>query len=246
MACVSRDKQPSPRSIQFRASRGLPYLRIEGRPNLLVSFISTFPATLFLVLAITAIALVTRAIGHAHFQNMLDALGFDLAALKHGRFYVLPLGPLIQDRPGLHWKVVLLIIVVACFVGPLEYLARPWRAAATYFLTDSVSTIGSTLLLWGLAALGSTRAHDYIHTPDLGSSSAAFGCAAAFAAMLPGRWRLAVTGGLAAYLLPSLIVVRHVFAVEHAIAALTGFALGLLWRRAASRQTEQRGAEGAP
>ena len=245
MACVSRNKQPSPRPIQLRPSRGLPYLRVEAQPNLPASFIRTFPVTLSLVLTITVIGVITGAIGHAHFQTVLDTLGFDLAALKHGRFYVLPLGPLVQDRPGLPWKVVLLIFVVAVFAGPLEYLARPWRTAITYFVTDFVSTVGSTLLLWGLAALGSARAHDYIHTPDLGSSSAAFGCAAAFAAMLPGRWRLAVTAGLVAYLLPALVIVRHVFAAEHAIAALAGFALGLMWRRAASRQVGQTGKEGA-
>lgn len=195
--------------------------------------IRTFPVSLSLLVTISIAGIAMGAIGHERFESVKEALGFDLQALKHGRLYVLPLGPLVQDRPGFPWKIVLLVLP---FTPTLEYLARSWRTAFTFFATDFISTVSATLLLWGLAGLGSPGAEQYIREPDLGSSSAAFGCAAAAAAMLPGRSRLAAAGLLAAYLVPSLYLVQHVYAVEHVISAVIGFGLGLLWHRGLRRQ----------
>ena len=186
-----------------------------------------FPVTLTVTTAIILIGISTGTIFRANHQSILDTVGFDLDALKSGRFWTMPAATLIQADPGIKWYAALLVLIL----GPLEYLAGSLRALVTFFLSDWVSTILTTLALWALATMGSATAERFVHRPDMGSSAASFGAAAAVAAMLPGWLGPAILGGLFVVLGASFAFQTLDLVIAHFFGAMIGVALGgLLWR----------------
>ncbi len=192
-----------------------------------------FSAAILAVL--TVVGLTVATVARTDFHQVPNTVGFDLEALKAGRLYLLFPGALVQDKPWFPWKILLLIAV---FVPPLELIAGARRTAVTFFVSDWLGTLLALPVLASASALGSARAAVYLHTPDVGSSSAAFGCIAAFAAGLPNSARILVISSLVAYLLPSLFLVKHVYTVEHLISVFVGFALGLFWARSPPAKAE--------
>ena len=186
-----------------------------------------FPVTLTLTTAIIVIGILTATVFRADHQSILDAVGFDLESLKSGRLWTMPAATLIQAQPGIKWHLALLVLVL----GPLEYLAGSLRTLVTFFLADWLSAPLTTLTLWALAAMGSDTAERLVHTPDMGSSAAAFGALAAAAVMLPAPMGSVACGGLSVFLGASFEFQELDVATAHLIAAVIGVALGLLWRR---------------
>lgn len=191
-----------------------------------------FPVTLALTTVIVIIGVLTGTVFRADHQSILDAVGFDLEALKSGRLWTVPAATLIQAQPGIKWHMVLLVLAL----GPLEYMAGSLWALLTFFLTDWVSSILTTLTLWALAGMGSGTAERLVHTPDMGSSAAALGALAAVATMLPGGLAAVALGGLLVFLGASFTWWELDVATAHLMAAGAGVALGwfLRWRRKAA------------
>jgi hypothetical protein len=79
----------------------------------------TFPVTLMLTTAVVIVGILTGTVFRADHQSILDSVGFDLEALRAGRFWTMPAATLIQAQPGIKWHMALLVLAV----GPLEYLA---------------------------------------------------------------------------------------------------------------------------
>jgi hypothetical protein len=190
-----------------------------------------FPVTITLTAAVVVIGILTGTVFRNDHQSILNAVGFDLETLESGRFWTMPAATLVQAQPGIKWHMALLVLVL----GPLEYLAGSVRALATFFLTDWVSTPLTTLTLWAMAAVGSDTAERLVHTPDMGSSAAAFGTIAATAPLLPGPLGAAVLGGLLLFLGAEFTFQALDVAIAHLVAAAIGVALGqFVWRRQAT------------
>jgi hypothetical protein len=186
-----------------------------------------FPVTLALTTVVVIIGILTGTVFRADHQSILDAVGFDLEALKSGRLWTMPAATLVQAQPGIKWHMVLLVLAL----GPLEYMAGSLWALLVFFLTDWVSSLLTTLMLWALAGMGSDTAERLVHTPDMGSSAAALGVLAAAGTMLPSGLAAVALGGLFVFLGASFAWWGLDVATAHLTAAAIGVALGWFLRR---------------
>jgi len=191
-----------------------------------------FPVAVALTSVVIIIEVLSATVLHAHYQAIIDHVGFDLDALKRGQVWTMPAATLIQAEANFKWDQPLLVLFILASVGLLEYLVGSLRALVTFFLTDWTSAALTALVLWGLGSLGSDTSRTLTHTPGVGSSAAAFGVAIAAVVLLPRPWREVALAGLFGYLIMQFTFERLDDAIAHLIAALIGGALGLLfWRR---------------
>lgn len=187
-----------------------------------------FRFTLALLAVITTVGVLTGTVLRPEQSRILHTIGFDFDALRAGRWYVLPLAPLVQERAGLTWHLAL---QVALYVGALEFLAGPWVALAVFFASDLVATVGSALLFRGLAAAGSATAVSYLHTPDLGSSAGMLGALAAAAMLGPSRLRIPAATSLTLITTVTLLLIHREYPFEHALATAAGLLFGWAFGR---------------
>jgi phosphatidylglycerol lysyltransferase len=198
-----------------------------GAATLLALFYR-FRVALSITTVVVIIGILTGTVFRSDHHAIVDAVGFDLHALKTGRMWSIPAATLIPGEPGITWYLALLVLVS---VGLLEYLAGSVRALVTFFVTDWVGTPLTTLALWGLAKAGSDSADRLVRTADTGPSGAAYGAAAAALALLPRPWREVSSSGLFLYLAVGFSFQRLDVAMAHLISALLGTAIGLaIWR----------------
>jgi len=186
----------------------------------------TWPFTLSMTVTVTVIGALSGTVWRAHHDAIKDAIGSDLDGLLHLRLYTLITAPFYQSDPGIGWRMVLMMFL---FLGALEYSIGSRRAAATFFASDVIGTVGGIVVLTLLGAAGWRNAHEAARTADSGSSVGMFACAAAFAALLPGAWRWVGLASLMAFLLPSVAWFSFATWCQHLIGVTAAVALSALW-----------------
>ena len=128
----------------------------------------TYPGTIILTSAFLVVGVLMFTVLHDKHAEIRRYVGWYSDTLKAGRYWRQLPGTLLQGAPGFKWHQPVLI---AFFVGWLEYEIRGWRAVATFFLCDWVSAPLATALVWGLASLGLNSAEGLLHLPSSGSSA---------------------------------------------------------------------------
>jgi hypothetical protein len=188
-----------------------------------------FKAALALTLVVIVIGALTSTVLRSQYPWILAHLGTDLDSLEGGQLWTLPISTMVQSQADIKWHQPLLILL---FAGFLEYQVGSLRMLLTFFLADWLSSILTVLVLALLAALGSSTAERLTHTPDMGSSSAAFASAAAGSVLLARPWRDVALAGLVLFFAAAFAFERLDVAIAHPIAGGIGACLAFaFWRR---------------
>lgn len=207
-------------------------LRWPAAPSI-SGLIRTFAATLVVTAALVVIGVLTATVFRSDHATIMDHVGFDLDALQHGRFWIIPAATFVQTEVGIKWHQALLALL---FLGILEYQAGGLRTLVAFALSDWISSPLTVLALWAAAALGSHGADQAIHAPSTGSSAAVFGAVVAAAVMMPRPLRELSLLGLVGFLAAAFGFQRIGVATPHVIAAAVGLLLGRWYRQAPLRQ----------
>lgn len=122
--------------------------------------------------------------------------------------------PLVQTRPGFVGTVWITLL----FVAPVAaWRLGAWRSAIVYFLGDWAGSLLILMTLGAASLLGSTSAHQYWTTHDVGSSSGVYALGFAAALTLPGRVRVAVVAAVIAVFTSRVVIAGRVFDYQHAV-----------------------------
>ena len=154
--------------------------------------------------------------------RLLEQLGLNWQDVVSGRIYRLVTAIFVQSAPGLRATIGLLLIVFPI----AEWRLGSWKSTAVLFIGDWTSTI---VVLVGLrlgAVSGFHGALTAAMTRDGGASSAAHAVAAAAAATVPlQRFRRLLVGAISGEIVLSALLGPHLFDVQHALSAVTGWLL---------------------
>jgi len=142
---------------------------------------------------------------------LLHRFGLRYQDLRDGQLWKLISAPLLQPRPGILWSNVAMLIAV-----PVAEIRLGWRR-----------TLASCFLAaLRIASVTSASAAAALNVANTGSSSLAWGAAAACAASLPTpRLRVIVAGVLTLPLLGALVLHQGIDDAQHLLAAAVGAGL---------------------
>jgi hypothetical protein len=169
-------------------------------------------------------AILTGALTHDLTRSTtLTHLGFGLPALERREFDTLLTSVVVALSPRM---LAIIACYVTLFVAPYEWVAGSRHAAIIFLVTQSGGYLLTSLAAWPLGALQFGWGDYLASTRDVGASAGAFGCAGALLWYLPSGWRRPAMLALARYLAILLLFNHRIWDVEHAMAALLGFALG--------------------
>lgn len=173
------------------------------------------------VIGVMMLATVGRPVFHA---ALLRALGLRYDNLLHGQLWRLLTAPLLQPRPGIIWSNVVILAVAV----PAAELRLGWRRTlATCFLADTASTLLALAAL-RITSMTSPAAARALNAFDTGSSSLAWGAAAAFGASLPSRQLRRLSVAIFAVPLIGAVALHHSLDdVQHLVAAVIACCLTL-------------------
>lgn len=205
-------------------------------------------AALGVALALLVVGLAMLPLTREQHADWVARLGFDLDALRTVRVWTMPFATLLQADPGLGAHFFFLLGASTLTVAVVEVRAG-WRLAlAAFFVSDWIASFVSLAALGVLAAFGSGRASELLHTPDTGSSAAATGALAVAALLYRGRARIRYAGALAAWLLYGLFLFRAEITLVHVGGAVGGLLLFVAWQRLSrpSRPPDSVAAPSAP
>ncbi|MBI5284555.1 MAG: hypothetical protein HY874_05620 [Chloroflexi bacterium] len=204
---------------------------VPGPAAKLLRLLLRFKTTSMLMAVIISAGVLTATVFREHHPWLLENVGFDLAALQHGKVWAMPAATLLQGKPGLTWHEALLVL---SGLLAIEWAAGSGRALVVFFLADWITAPVATLTLWALASFGSARADTLVHMPDMGSSVAALGAASASAALATGPLRWLGLTLACGFVLTTAPFMRFDITVSHSIAIGVGIAIGgVLGRRRA-------------
>src|SRR3954452_24870824 len=110
-----------------------------------------FPGTILLVATFLVVGTLFATVLRDDPPRVREYVGWYVATLKAGRYWRQLPGTLLQGAPGFKRHQPLLI---ALFVGWLEYEIRGWRAVATFFLCDWISAPIATAVVWACFSVG--------------------------------------------------------------------------------------------
>lgn len=166
-----------------------------------------------LVTAILGLEALTTFYPAVHGQ-LVQSFGLSGPDLAHLEVYRLVVSPLVQTRPGFVGTVWITLL----FVAPVAaWRLGAWRSAIVYFLGDWAGSLLILMTLGAASLLGSTSAHQYWTTHDVGSSSGVYALGFAAALTLPGRVRVAVAAAVIAVFTSRVVIAGRVFDYQHAV-----------------------------
>ncbi|HQY30911.1 MAG TPA: hypothetical protein PK691_06480, partial [Thermomicrobiales bacterium] len=185
------------------------------------------PVTIAILTLVIVAALLTATNTPAEHQALLNTIGMDLHALRHGHVFGIPLATFVQSSPGVEWHMLLL---VALPLLALELLAGSKRALIAFLASDWLTAPITVLVLWALSGMGSDSANALLHQPDTGSSAAAHGALACAIVLLPKRLTITCMTILVGISLWALTFEILGAAIAHLLGIGTGALIGLWFR----------------
>jgi len=192
-----------------------------------LSTICRYPITIAILTLVVGAALLTATNTPAEHQALLNTIGMDLHALRHGHVFGIPLATFVQSSPGVEWHMLLL---VALPLLVLEYLVGSKRALIAFLAADWLTAPITVLVLWALSGLGSVSASTLLYQPDAGSSAAAHGALACAIVLLPKRLAIACMTILVGISLWALTFEILGAAIAHLLGIATGAMIGFWFR----------------
>jgi hypothetical protein len=174
---------------------------------------------------LTAGGVWSGTIRHDPAPAFLARWGYDLDALRAGRFHTLVT---MTFFPTAHSDWFSMLLQVTALVALLGWIVGPWWALAGFWLPNIVGTALVSLgIIWPLDARGVGFAHTWATEPDSGASVGIYGALGCLLALLPRRFRWPAVAAVGAWLAISIARERHVWNVEHLLGYLVGVLLGL-------------------
>jgi hypothetical protein len=190
-------------------------------------FLKRIPFTLTFVIVVLLTGLILQIAAREAFPIIMQKFGWDLNALRAGHFYDLWIGLLFSSQLG-HFYTLIGIGVVG--VGALEFTQGSKLTALGFLALGPLSSLITTLGLWGLMNLGVSGLDLYLLTPDMGASVSSFVCWGIFITTLKGPWRWILLVGTALALVVFQLVYQAVWNIDHGIAYVIGLGSGLALR----------------
>jgi hypothetical protein len=179
------------------------------------------PFTLTFVVVVMITGIIMQTIGRDAFPTIMEKFGWDLNALRAGHYYDLWVELLFSSEVG-HFYSLLGIGVVG--IGALEFVSSTGLTALAFLVIGPLSSLITTLSLWGLMNLGVPGLREYLVTSDMGASVSCFVCWGLFITLLKGRWRWILLAGTALALILFQIWYKAIWNIDHSMA----FVIGLL------------------
>jgi hypothetical protein len=166
------------------------------------------PFTLISLAVLSLIAVATNTTVGEISRHLFRHLSFaprDLLILRWGRVLT---SALVTTGGEAFWEA---LVLMAVSLGAAEWLAGPWRTAATFWGVHVTTLVAEALLIaYPLRQLGDPLGTALLVSRDVGPSAGALGCLGLACARLPGRWRWVaggvIMGGLLAALVRALIL----------------------------------------
>jgi lysylphosphatidylglycerol synthetase-like protein (DUF2156 family) len=182
-----------------------------------------YPATIFLVLAITVFSAVTGAMWNDSVADpsLYDRYAYGLPALQDGRIWSFVVGAFLTPRFAFYLPILVLLVLAA---GAYERRAGHLRTLAVVVLGQSLAALATALFLSLFEDSGWSWAVDLGKTLDLGISAGGFAALGALTAYMQPVWRTRTRVGASAYLIAMVLNSGLIWDVEH----LLGWTFGAL------------------
>lgn len=195
-------------------------------PRSLPSRIRAFARRFSIAVSVTATVLyvmIATGLDPDLHRQLIRHFGFGWHDLVHVQLWRLVTSPFVQDRPGLVWTS-LVVLVPVLFVA--EQRLRSRLTVVIFAVGEGLSTLIVLVVERLAGALGRPGALHAALGRDGGSTSAGWALIAGCGASLPrGRSRTAIMVGIAGLLVGRAVVSHGEADFEHLVAAACGFAI---------------------
>ncbi|MBN9612100.1 MAG: hypothetical protein J0H64_01300, partial [Actinobacteria bacterium] len=209
-----------------------------ARVRMAARWVSRFPFTVALTLALLLIAVLTgtHLTPLAHLP-WYDTVATGLPAFRHGRWWTVATAPWFVTHP-LRFLLALPLTIGA--VGWAEAKFGSLRSLGLFAAGHLVGVLGGAATIAIASARGGPWALGVSHALGVGPTSGALACLVFAAATLPSPWRLRARFAIGAWAAIGLVYLGHLINVERAVVFVAALAVsGMLpaFRHPAGRPT---------
>ncbi len=192
----------------------------------LLAVVRRLPLTGILLAVVVVLSVLTRTLWDPlETRPMSASTAYGLPSLMAGAWWTVATGAFFAIKPV---QYVPILVGFAVFGGFAEWRLGLRRTAVALVVPHLVGVVGASLMLWATRNHGYQWATDLASLRDAGPSAGFLGAAAAATVTLSSPWRGRLRAGLAAYALLFFIHMGSLADLEHALAVVTGLALGPL------------------